>query len=158
MGTCNDKIRGPSKHQKSYRPSFGLSLRANGTSPVKFTKLQVLHTCTKNKLKDHKGIDFLCCFSSWHLITLHMFKYHKRFCWNKCVVHGIFQKNDQSNSAQIFFHHLRCRKKVAAKLSTFSTNHQFSPRFSLRQEHGQGGPNQGTPNRQGERMALASGI
>lgn len=37
----------PSKHQKSYWPSFGLSVRANGTSPVKFTKLQVLHTCTK---------------------------------------------------------------------------------------------------------------
>ena len=82
----------PSKHQKSYRPSFGLSVRANGTSPVKPTKLQVLHTCTK-KLKDHKGIDFLCCFFH-HGISLHCIfsNDHKRFCWNKCFVMGFFKK------------------------------------------------------------------
>ena len=88
-------------HPSIKPPSFGLSVRTDA-SPVGPTKLQVLHTCTKKKLKNHSIP-----------------------CWR-------FKKTSKV-ILLIFFPKMRISKTSG-------------PNRGLRQEHGKGGPNQGTPD------------
>lgn len=72
--------------------------------------------------------------------------------------HGIFQKK----RPKVILHKssetpLALKEKGRCKTLHVFNQPSVSPRFSLRQEHGQGGPNQGTPNRQGERMVWPRG-